>query len=539
MLITVVFGLFGCGPDDTSVDSDSGEVASESEGSDSPHSASDTSQEPIPAYRSPNNVAVAVLPVKYPDYDGALYPSEAELRALFDRDQFRDFFQSMSYGSAEFTVEMLPSLTHTMDSTALISGSTFDVASFHDGIDISSSAVTDETHFLVVYAPVDHASHGYTPDTVTYRDHADAYWTLNGADVTEHIFLSHDLRALDANRAYATASFDYDLSQPQLDSGEITPALETEHFDAFSFKFLHELGHHMGLRNDAQGWTNAERNYLEEPSGAAVDPPQGGSPLTLMGSHSASSPTIGAASRELLGWGEDEITVLSDDQTAELTLFPINRAGQSTIAYYPTDANAREGYFLSVREADDYSDFMNGDPHLAANLEGLWLEYREASDGELVSYLLDASPIKPGGDMAAAVPALDDIAIKPGMEVSFPRLGVKQVVKNPDGSFSVRVITRSEPSEMLGTPEDVTVTLSGDTATLAWGAYQRPGTAQWRAEAMRPDGTTVVKTVTVDQLSVDFSVSGDRLRDGTQLRVRARGGVRLANWSRSVTLSLP
>jgi len=519
--------LAACSDSETTDPPDSNDSTPDSsDSSDSNDSSSDTGSQTT-------EQKVFILPVQFSDQTAGLYPTKAEVDGWLNSQKIHDYYDTSSYGEAVMTITTEDWWTHPKTSAEVIDsgGYVLKNADFFNNIDVTIDGFDPNAYeeHLVLFVPFDIDMHGFTPGSITYTGSGPAEYniTVNGVTTNAHIFLSHNLKDFHEPRSYAITWYDYETQTAGIEEGDVSG--ETIPLNKLEATYVHEMGHKLGISAHAQTWTNHERRYFEPEHPSAAGKVNYGNTTATMGTSASWAFALHSTYRNFLGWGDSQMDTIPDDTKKTVTIHPINTHDHTTMARYVTDHGFEYGFYLEVREADDWHSFMQSKSRLSSYFEGVLIHYRYGDNYNPTDYLLDASP-GPKGQYNKA--DITDVALKPGMEAHFPRLSLTDVVDNGDGSFDVTMETFVTDRDVLYTVTGLSASVSGSTITFTWDDYKHNATTKYQVQAVLPNGSTHEYETAALQTTLAVDTTTDSLPTGTSFRVRAVGGSHPANWSR-------
>lgn len=537
-LLACLFGgavvLSGCGDDDSgtpsadaSTDGQVGDGGTPDDaGADADVSADAGSDA---AVVMPAPVRFFFVPIVHTDQNAAAYRTQEQLQAFFNSAKLKQFFADNSYGQALYEATVVAPFTHPATSTAVLENFTLKDAVFYDNLDFTIPGYDGVKDHLVLFHAIDASKHGYITGSITndISGPAGRDVKVNGEVVYAHIYLTVDLSQQDSPRNYAINWYDYDAGMPKSEEGEISG--EPLPLNTLEQTFLHEAGHKLGVASHSFAWTNGERHHFEDSGGEKVNY---GDNMSTMGTQSSVCPNFSGAYRLAIGWGAHQTQFVEPDSDQVVTIYPINTRDKTTIAAYRTSAFSGAGLYLDVRAGDDWHHFMANHPRLRVNTEGIMLHRRDDVGVFGTSHLLDATPTLDG----QYGKSLDDVTLRPGMEVHFPDASLTDVTANADGSYSVRFRTFGTDRDILGTPTGVSSQYASSTLTMSWDVDNRHSdTESWVVVTTTPDGVKAEHeqaNPATGSLTIDNG--GGALPSGTRAYVIAKGKGLAANRSREV-----
>ena len=287
-----------------------------------------------------------------------------------------------------------------------------------------------------------------------------------------------------------------------IDSTSSIEGTSTINYSRFNKTYSHELIHNLGVEH-ARSRTNGT-SYDYEPEVLNNNDflnSDYGNKYDIMGK-SDYGMSLNMVFRDIFGWtNSNNRYSIKDYGHFTTTISPLNNLNKTVtveirIPYdygnppYYFDESKNKGYFLEIRTGNDKWDNMLLHSQLQENNEGIMVLKTNGDD----SYLLDMSPSPNIKYSWGSTADIRDVVLKPGMVYENNEIKLSNVIKNPDGSFTIDIDVfpfNNSPVANAGIDQSV---YEGETVTLdGSGSYNVDGdslTYSWVA----PSGITLSST---------------------------------------------
>ncbi|HSH10112.1 MAG TPA: choice-of-anchor Q domain-containing protein, partial [Oceanipulchritudo sp.] len=385
---------------------------------------------------------LAVILIDFPDtpseVKAASFPTPAEMQKILFNDRLVPYLNDMSYGNFSISGDVFGYFTH--QNPGYVEGSIVEVEQvvLIDSIVIPNFDITQYDGVVLV---------SVHEKGLSGARGGDSPWmslTINGSPVSTSGIFSPLMVG------FSSSPIEWMIPTGPDSSLEDTSTIQLNRFDR---TFAHELFHYLGLLWHANSRTNGEfYDYEPEVSGNY----QSGTSFPLLNweygnyfdvlGKSFYGVSLNASQRDYLGWSNSlNRSSIKGYGRYLARIHPLNsttgiRMVEVRIPYQYNDfaellGRKNRGYFLEVRTGDSEWDNMLMHPQLIENNEGIMVNKTDGAS----SQLLDMSPSPNFPFYGQTVPDLRDVVLKPGMVYENDEVRFSNVVKSPDGSFTVEI----------------------------------------------------------------------------------------------------